>query len=183
MEVTLPEESPESLAGVTRLDVPGEASDLSLVVTALLVETVLPLSPETVAADPRESLNSAERDWVGISLFRPELPAFVETASRLPAGTAAPLSPLDVPVWAALRAASEFREVLEISSGRPALKLLLTVSGTLLTIVVSTRLLEKSVALTTVMPLLLLLFIMTVVLLMMVFGLVPYPQGLGLQPT
>lgn len=98
MDVTLPVGRPELFAGVTRLEVPGEATFRSLVETEFLVESVLPLSPETVAADPRESLNSAERAWAGISLVRPELPAFVEIASLFPAGAAAAFSLLDVPV-------------------------------------------------------------------------------------
>lgn len=98
IEVTLPDESPELFSGITRLEVPGDASDRSLVETALLVETELPLSPETVAADPRESLNSAERDWAGMSLVRLELPALAESGARLPAGAEEALSPLTVPV-------------------------------------------------------------------------------------
>jgi hypothetical protein len=183
MDVTLPEDTPEFFIGVTRLEFPVADSDRSLVVTWFLVETALPLSLEPFSAEPREVLNSVARDWAGISLLRPVLPAFEAADALLTAAAAEPSPILDDPAWEALRAARDVREILEMSSGSPALKLLLTVSGTLLTMVVSTRLLEKSVALTTVIPLLLLLFMITVVLLITVFGRFPYPQALGLHPT
>jgi hypothetical protein len=145
-----------------RLAEPG----ISLVLTMLLVEEVLPVFPDTAPADPRESLKLSARGWAGLSLVMLVLPALVAEAFLL------------LPV-----AARDARLDLEMFSGRPALKLLLTFDGRLLTMVDSTRRREKSVALTTVMPLLLLLFITTVVLLIMVlFGRLPCPQALGDHP-
>ena len=147
-------------------DAPFDLPGISLVFTMFLVEEVLLVFPDTVPADPRKSLKLAARGWAGLSPVMLVLPALVEETFLL------------LPV-----AARDARLDLEMFSGRPALKLLLTFDGRLLTMVDSTRRREKSVALTTVMPLLLLLFITTVVLLIMVlFGRLPCPQALGDHP-
>ena len=157
--VTLPDESPGVLPDTVRTDVPAGASDRSLVVTVFLVVTALLLSPETVPADP---LESTVRDWAGLSRFRLEVPALAEVSVLLfPAVDRFS----DLADWLrdAVPAATDVRLVLAIFSGSPALNPLLTLSGTLLTMVFSTRCRdEKSVALTTVMPLLLLLLMITV---------------------
>ncbi len=177
---TLPVESPGVFPDTVLPDWLADTSDRSLVVTVFLVVTaVLFFSPETVPADPLETV----RDWAGFALVTLEAPALAEVSVLLfPTADMFP----DLEDWLrdAVPAATEVRLILAIFSGSPALNPLLTLSGTLLTMVVSTRCLdEKSVALTTVMPLLLLLFMITVVLLITVLlGLLPYPHTLGLQP-
>lgn len=181
IELTLPDERPGVSPELMLPDVPADTVALSLVVTALLVEILLPVFAETVPADPLELLKSAAWDWAGLSLPRLVPPALAEALVLLFA-VADRFSILVDGLCELFLAARDVRLVLAIFSGSPALKLLLTLDGTLLTMVVSTRRREKSVALTIVMPLMLLLFITTVVLLITVFGRLPYPQTLGDHP-
>lgn len=121
----------------------------------------------------------------GVSLVSPSLPAFAEAAVLLSAAFKMPL--LAARLWEAVPAAREDLEDVRVRvSGKPVLKLFLTSLDTFLTMVVSTRRREKSVAFTTVMPLLLLmlllLMMMLVLLMTVLLGLVPYPQGLGAHP-
>ena len=181
IELTLPEERPEVFPELRFPDVPVDTAVLSLVVTALLVEILLPVFAETVPDDPLELLKSAAWDWAGLSLPRLVPTALLEAVALL-FPVADRFSILADGLCEGFLAARDVRPVPAIFSGSPALKLLLTLDGTLLTMVVSTRRREKSVALTIVMPLLLLLFITTVVLLITVFGRLPYPQILGDHP-
>lgn len=149
--------------------------DLSLVVIVLVAAAVF-AEREAVPAEPREFLYSAALVEPGISLVRLALPALVAAVARLSEAFNELLRA--VRLWEAAPAAREaLDDVLPRLSGRPALKLLLTSVETFLTMVFSTRRLEKSVAFTTVMPrlLLILLLLITMVLLLMtvLLGLLP----------
>jgi len=181
IELTLPDERPEVFPELRFPDVPVDTAVLSLVVTELLVEILLPVFAETVPDDPLELLKSAAWDWAGLSLLRLVPTALLE-AVALVFAVADRFSILADGLCEAILAARDVRPFPAIFSVSPSLKLILTLDGTLLTMVVSTRRREKSVALTIVMPLLLLLFITTVVLLITVFGRLPYPQTLGDHP-
>jgi len=111
----------------------------SLAAVSLRVEIRFPL-PGLLSEDPRVLLRLAERLPVGS-----EVPGAVDPvlATGVPA----------VRVAAAREVAMAVRVLREMPSGSPALKPLLTVEETLVTMAASTRRLAKSVALTTVIPL------------------------------
>ena len=160
------------LSGLRFPDLPVDPVGIFLVVTLPWAGRLLTDLPDAVPAEPREFLMAEVLDWAGLSLLR--------LLTLLPVeATVLPLLPVEATVL-------EDRLVFGISFGRPALKLLLTLDGTLLTMVFSTRRREKSVALTTVMPLPLftttVLLLITVLLITVLLGLFPCPQTLGDHP-
>ena len=159
IERTLPEESPEVFPEVTFPEVRLASMVRSLVVT-VRADPILPVFPETLPVEPLESRYSVVLDWAGLSRVRAPAEALPEVPARLVPGAAA------------------VRVPRTMFSGSPALKPLLTLEDTLLTMAVSTRAREKSLAFTTVMPrvlltIVVLLFITTVLLFTTVPGLLP----------